>query len=115
MNMKLSTKLTFGFSLIVFVTVVLIYITANIGVGRQYEEHLKLQQKKTADTIATGLSQQYNFSTGKWNIDYIHGYGMYALNEGYIVKVFDNIGNVVWDSEYHDMTLCLIIIDNIIT
>ena len=72
MNTKLSTKLTFGFSLIVFVTVVLIYITANIGVGRQYEEHLKLQQKKTADTIATGLSQQYNFSTGKWNIDYIH-------------------------------------------
>ena len=54
MNTKLSTRLTFGFSLIVFVTVVLIYITANIGVGRQYEEHLKLQQKKTADTIATG-------------------------------------------------------------
>ena len=47
MNMKLSTRLTLGFSLIVFVTVVLIYITANIGVGRQYEEHLKLQQKKT--------------------------------------------------------------------
>ena len=115
MNTKLSTKLTFGFSLIVFVTVVLIYITANIGVGRQYEEHLKLQQKKTADTIATGLSQQYNFSTGKWNIDYIHGYGMYALNEGYIVKVYDNSGNVVWDAENHDMTLCHKIMDNIIT
>ena len=115
MNTKLSTRLTFGFSLIVFVTVVLIYITANIGVGRQYEEHLKLQQKKTADTIATGLSQQYNFSTGKWNIDYIHGYGMYALNEGYIVKVYDNSGNVVWDAENHDMTLCHKIMDNIIT
>lgn len=115
MNTKLSTRLTFGFSLIVFVTVVLIYITANIGIGRQYEEHLKLQQKKTADTIATGLSQQYNLSTGKWNIDYIHGYGMYALNEGYIVKIYDNSGNVIWDAENHDMTLCHKIMDNIIT
>ena len=115
MTTKLSTKLTFGFSLIVFATVVLIYIVANVGVGKQYEEHLKLQQKKNADTIATGLSQQYDFATGKWNTDYIHGYGMYALNEGYIVKVYDNIGNIVWDAENHDMTLCHKIMNNIIT
>lgn len=40
---------------------------------------------------------------------------MYALNEGYIVKVYDNSGNVVWDAENHDMTLCHKIMDNIIT
>lgn len=45
---ELSTRLTFGFSLIVFVTVVLIYITANIGVGRQYEEHLKTTAKENS-------------------------------------------------------------------
>lgn len=54
MNTKLSTRLTFGFSLIVFVTVVLIYITANIGVGRQYEEHLKLQQRKQQILLLQG-------------------------------------------------------------
>ena len=48
----------------------------------------------------------YDPGSGTWNREYIHGFGMYALNDGYVLKLYDARGNVVWDAENHDMTLC---------
>lgn len=56
MNKKLSTVFAFGFSLITFLIIFLIFIIANAGIGRQYKNHLQLQQKETADTISIGIS-----------------------------------------------------------
>lgn len=56
-----------------------------------------------SEELAEGLSMQY--SDG-WNVDYIHGMGMYALNDGYILKVYDIRDEVVWDAENHDMQQC---------
>lgn len=106
MNKKLSTVFAFGFSLITFLIIFLIFIIANAGIGRQYKNHLQLQQKETADTISIGISHQYNPKNNQWNQDYIHGYGMYALKEGYIIKVYDTKNKVIWDAQHHDMTLC---------
>ena len=38
---------------------------------------------------------------------------MYALNDGYVLKLYDVQGNVVWDAENHDMTLCHQIMEGI--
>lgn len=64
------------------------------------------QQKEFADGLADGLGDQYDPESGEWNLDYIHGFGMYALNDGYIIKLYDKNEQVVWDAENHDMTLC---------
>lgn len=106
MKWKLSTQLSAGIALIVLLSVGAISLTANVWISRQFEAYVAAQQKSVSDNIASGLGLQYDGATGDWNTDYIHGYGMYALNEGYIIKVFDNDGNVVWDAENHDMTLC---------
>ena len=39
-------------------------------------------------------------------MEFIHGYGMAALSQGYIVKVYDLNGQTVWDAQNHDMTQC---------
>ena len=52
------------------------------------------------------IEPQYNSETKEWNIDYIHGFGMYALNNGYIIKLYDNNKEIIWDASNHDMTLC---------
>ena len=31
---------------------------------------------------------------------------MYALKDGYIIKVYDKDKNIIWDAENHDITLC---------
>ncbi len=106
MKRKLSTQLSLGFALIVLITVSLISLAANLLINRQFEKYVENQQKEFADGLAEGLSDQYDSSEGGWNLDYIHGFGMYALNDGYIIKLYDANEETVWDAENHDMTLC---------
>lgn len=106
MKRKLSTQLALGFAMIVLVTVSLISLAANILINRQFERYVENQQKEFSDRLAAGLISQYDPEEGKWNRDYIHGMGMYALGDGYILKVSDANGQVIWDAENHDMTLC---------
>lgn len=39
-------------------------------------------------------------------MDYIHTVGMLSLYEGYIIKVYDTKGTILWDARTHDMALC---------
>lgn len=106
MKRKLRTQLSLGFALIVLVTIALISLAANFLISHQFEKYVERQQKDFSDGLASGLSDQYNTQTGEWNLDYIHGFGMYALNDGYIIKIYDANKKTVWDAENHDMTLC---------
>lgn len=106
MKRKLSTQLSAGFVCIVLAAFALISLAANLLISRQFEKYVSDQQKKFSEGLADVLAPQYDKNVGKWNRDYIHGFGMYALNDGYIIKVYDSEENVVWDAENHDMTLC---------
>lgn len=115
MRKKLSTQLSAGFALIVLITISLISLTANLLINRQFEKYVEEQQKSFLEGLADILSPQYDRDTGTWNRDYIHGFGMYALKDGYVIKVFDTEDNVIWDAENHDMTLCHQIMEEIST
>lgn len=105
MKRSLGSQLSFGFALILFVTVALISFLSNFLITREFENYIVKQQEEYSAELAEGLTMQYNSESG-WNVDYIHGMGMYALNDGYIMKVFDADGKVVWDAENHDMETC---------
>lgn len=106
MRQRLSAQLSVGFVLIVLIAISLISLTANILISRQFEKYVAEQQKSVSEEMADSLTPQYDSATGEWNLDYIHGFGMYALRDGYIIKVYDIDGNVIWDAENHDMSLC---------
>lgn len=103
---SLRSTLAIRFALLVLAAVSLISIVANIMISREFEEYVKEQQKSEADDIAQNISSQYSAANGGWNIDYIHGMGMHALESGFIIKLSDADENVLWDAEHHDMTLC---------
>lgn len=106
MKSKLSTQLSVGFVLIVLIAISLISLAANMLINKQFEKYVEKQQKSFSEKMADALAPQYNSDTGGWNMDYIHGFGMYALRDGYIIKLYDQEKNVVWDAQNHDMTLC---------
>ena len=110
---KLRTQLSAGFAMIVLVEVFLVSLVSNLCISRQFEQYIAQQQKTTSDDLAAGLALQYDPEKDLWNLDYIHGFGMYALNDGYILKLYDAQDNVVWDAENHDMTLCHQIMEDI--
>lgn len=92
--------------LIALATVALVSLSANLLITRQFERHVAARQKEFCDGLAGSLGSQYDPAQGGWNLDYLHGFGMYALNDGYILKIRDADGRTVWDAENHDMTLC---------
>lgn len=110
---SLRTRLTMAILLVVLMTVVLAGLLANILIGGQFTRYIATQQNKRTDEIVLLLQQQYLPESGTWNTDFIHAIGMVALYDGYIIKVSDVTGRVIWDAQAHDMSLCMAIMDDI--
>ena len=92
-----------------------ISVTANGLISHQFEQYVAQQRKMSSEQLAQSLSFQYHAEDGTWNVDYIHGLGMYALKDGYLIRLSDAEGQVIWDAENHDMTLCHQIMQDIRT
>lgn len=103
---SLRTEIVFRFVLIVLAVISVISLASNLLISRQFEQYVMQQQNIHAKEIADNLASQYNNASGSWNLDYVHGMGMYALDDGYIIKLYDQKEQVLWDAENHDMTLC---------
>lgn len=103
---SLRSTLSIRFALLVLAAISLISIVSNIMISHEFDEYVKEQQELEAADIAQNISSQYSTANGGWNIDYIHGMGMHALESGFIIKLYDKDENVLWDAEHHDMTLC---------
>lgn len=114
MSHKFRTQLTMTIALIVLTTVVLISLLANFFIHKEFEEYAKEQQKAYVTNLVTNLTHQYNEKTGNWNVEYIHGIGMSALYDGYILLLKDSSGTIVWDAEHHDMAACSQVMHDII-
>ena len=106
MKRSLRFQLSLSSALMVLLTVCIISLSAHFFIQRQFDRYITEQQAAHAASLAESVSSQYDAHHGGFNLDYLHGFGMYALNDGYIMKVYDAQGNSVWDAENHDMTLC---------
>lgn len=106
MRRGLRTQIALSIMLIVFGTVAVIGFLSNLLIGQAFERYVAQQQHLKTEDIVSNINEQYDPWTHKWNVDFIHGVGMYALNDGYIIKVYDQDGQTVWDAENHDMARC---------
>lgn len=113
MRHGIRTQLTMTITLIVLTMVALISILSNIFINIEFEKYAEAQQKQYIQNIIDNLTPQYNGITQQWDTSYIHGIGMSAMYDGYIIKLFDQSGRPVWDAENHDMALCKEIMDEI--
>lgn len=110
---SLRTQLTLTIIVVVLVTVALISLLANILIDREFESYIMEQQQMKTEDIISNLGLQYNGLTSSWNVESIHTIGMYALSDGYIIKIYSEDGKSVWDAENHDTSRCNQIMDEI--
>jgi HAMP domain-containing protein len=103
---SLRTQLSLVIVFVVLSTVTLISFLSNSLINKQFEAYITKQQKTRAETISENIGQYYNGLTNAWDLASIHALSMYSLYDGYIIKVYDNKGVSVWDSESHDMRTC---------
>lgn len=112
-KMHLRTTLSLAFAFLVALTVCLASLLSSIFISREFEEYVKLTQKKQADDLAESIGSHYDETGGGFNIDYVHGMGMYALKDGFFIRLYDEDNNLLWDAENHDMALCHEVMDTI--
>ena len=86
---NLFSILLIRYVILVLSTVCVIGATSDILINSQLESYITQRQGLEADKIAQNISGHYDTVNNIWNVDYIHGLGMYALNEGYIIKIYD--------------------------
>ncbi|WP_461812357.1 sensor histidine kinase [Faecalimonas sp.] len=110
---KLRTVLAIRFALLILVAISLVSIISNVLINRQFESYVEKQQKIEADDLAKSLETQYHIGKNGWNLDYVHGIGMAALDDGFIIKLYDKDENILWDAENHDMRLCHEVMESI--
>lgn len=112
-KMRLRTILSLLFAAIVLLTVFLVSLFSGIFINRQFEEYVKKSQSEEANELAESIQSNYDEKSESFNIDYVHGMGMYALKEGFIIRLYDKDMNLLWDAENHDMELCHDVMDDI--
>ncbi len=106
MPRKLQTQLSLTMALVVLITISLISFLSNIVIGKAFDSYIQQKQAFHSGEIAANINRQYDPMTRTWDIGFVHGIGMYALYDGYIIKLYDVDGNTVWDAENHDASLC---------
>ena len=110
---NLRTQLSLNIAFVVLLTVTIISIVSNIFINRQFERYIIERQVQRIETILSLLYQQYDAATKIWNTEYLHAVGMHALYDGYIVKIYDHRGGMLWDAEICDMNACMEVMESV--
>lgn len=103
---SLRKQLSLSILLTLLVTIGLIGLLSNWFINREFEKYITELGQERRENIVDDLSKQYDGFKRNWRLDYVHAIGMNSLYDGYIVKLYDAGGNMVWDAENHDMSLC---------
>lgn len=110
---SLKRQLSRTILIVLLLTIAITSISANYFIHRQFANYISHQQELKTQVITSSISNQYSSFTGRWNLDFIYAIGMSSLYEGYIIKVFDENNQVLWDAQSHNMSLCNQIMNDI--
>lgn len=103
---SLRKQLSLSILLTLLITIGLIGLLSNWFMNREFEKYITELGRERRENIVDDLSRQFDGFKRNWKLDYVHAIGMNALYDGYILKLYDAGGNMVWDAENHDMSLC---------
>lgn len=113
MKQSLSRKLT---SVIVFTVLIAVGLVSSISsffIHDRFKDYIIDKQTQTISQIIAQVSLQYDVTDASWDQEKVHEVGMVALYSGYILKVYDNDMNTIWDAEVWDMSACVQLINDI--
>ena len=103
---SLRKQLSLSVLLTLLITIGLIGLLSNWFINREFEKYITELGRERRENIVDDLGRQFDGFKRNWKLDYVHAIGMNALYDGYILKLYDAGGNMVWDAENHDMSLC---------
>lgn len=114
-KITIRKQLSFLILCVALIVIFLISMLSNILINKNFERYVVQQQEKKTKELIENIGLQYDSKSDTWQNDMIHAIGMYALYDGYILKIYNNHGISIWDTEKHDMSLCQSVMNQIVT
>lgn len=102
---SLRARLSVSYILMALVCILLTSLLANFFLESQFREYIRKNLEQRNKQVVSLLARQYN-NADQWNSANITEIGMNALEQGLIIKLQDNAGQVVWDATKHNNGLC---------
>jgi signal transduction histidine kinase len=102
---SLKSKLTLSYAMVIVLCVLLISGVTNYFSDKHFREYVQQNQEQRNKDIVAQLSRQYK-DNGEWDYDEIETIGVNALENGLIIKVKDESGNIIWDATRHNNGMC---------
>ena len=113
MKQSLQTKLSLNIALVALLTVALISVLSNVFIKRRFESYIVQREEQKIADLLSRVEQQYDPDAQVWDVGFLHAIGMVALRDGYIVKIYDRGGQMLWDAEVCDMESCMQVVRDI--
>lgn len=105
LKISLRTKLTLSHVATALICVALISLFSNILLERRFQDYIKSNQEKKNKELVSLFYNNYK-SNERWNTDSIQDIGIYALEQGMIVEVRDQSGNIIWNAMSYNNGWC---------
>lgn len=105
MKVRLRTKLSASYVLIILICVSAIILLSNIVLERQFQTYVTHQQKQEEQNIVSLLTESYIIAGG-WNEAAVEEIGVSALDNNLMVKATDADGMVLWDANTYQSDMC---------
>ncbi|MDP4091115.1 MAG: ATP-binding protein [Bacillota bacterium] len=106
---SLRGRLIISYVLIAALSIALISILSNKLLEKQFNDYVIKAQQQESEDIQRSIRDQYA-ADKKWNMSVLERVGVDALENGFIIKVTDASGNMLWDATEHNNGKCEAII-----
>ncbi len=113
MKRTLRRQLTSTIVLTVLIAVSFVSLFSSFIIHDHFKGYIEAKQTQTIQQLVAQVAQQYELEEDRWDVENIHEIGMVALYSGYIIKVNDGNGQLIWDAELEDMSACVTIADEV--
>lgn len=97
--------------LIAFASIAVISILLNLFLDNQFKAYIIKNQENNNREILRLIQEQYN-QEEQWDTEMLENIGVYAMQQGLIIKITNSMGQVIWDATEHNNGMCQAIIAN---
>lgn len=112
MKYSLRFKLSTAFIVLTVALFALVSIFANFFLKDQFQQYILSKQNAAIGNVVSSITEQYDGFGATWNLAGIETAGMNALDQGLIIRVYDNQKSVIWDARTHNNGMCISIIQH---
>ena len=112
---RLKVKLSLAFLTMTLIVVAAISLLANYFLVSQFKSYAISKQNQSISDLVSLLSSRYADWGSQWDDAGLENIGVKALADGYLLRIRDDSGAVLWDAQMHNEGMCTAMLAGIST